>query len=187
MELFGKARLEIGNSILSKRIAKVRRKVHYSNISQVKSIGIVWDALKTQDFPCLSKFHQKMHERNIEVKIIGYYPGKELPDQYTALRYLSCIRKSEINFFNIPVSTETNYFIKNRFDVLIDINFENKFPLYYIASLSVSSFKVGLFDSVRGSSNFDLMIELKKPVMVENYLNEIIHYLEMINSGSASG
>jgi hypothetical protein len=28
------------------------------------------------------------------------------------------------------------------------------------------------------------MMELKKPVLIENYLNEIMHYLEMINSGS---
>ena len=186
MELIAKARIDIGNSILSKRIRKISRKVYYSNISEVKSIGIVWDASQTQDFPHLSKFYHKMLERTIDVKIIGYYPGKELPDQYTALRYLSCIRKREINFFNIPVSTETDYFIKNRFDVLIDINFENKFPLYYISSLSVSSFKVGLFDSASGTSIFDLMIELKKPVKVDNYLNEVIRYLEMINSGSKS-
>lgn len=184
MEFFSNTRLKIGNTILSNKIERVRRKIYYSNISQVKTIGIVWDASKTKDFSSLSKFHQKMHERNIEVKIIGYYPGKELPDQYTALRYLSCIRKNEINFFNIPVSTETDYFIKNRFDVLIDINFENIFPLNYITSLSVSSFKVGIFDTQRNSTSLDLMMELKKPYQVENYLNEIIRYLEMINSGS---
>ena len=84
----------------------------------------------------MSRFYQKMHDRNIDVKIIGYYPGKELPDQYTALRYLSCIRKKEINMFYIPVSTETDVFINTRFDILIDINFEKLFPLRYITSLS---------------------------------------------------
>ena len=184
MELFKNTRLKIGNSILSKRAAKVNRKIYYSNITEVKSIGIVWDASKTKDFSYLSKFHQKMHERNIEVKIIGYYGGKELPDQYTALRYLSCIRKNEINYFYIPVSTETEFFIKNRFDVLIDINFDNIFQLHYITSLSLASFKVGLFDKERNSSSMDLMIELKKPYQVENFLNEIIRYLEMIKSES---
>jgi hypothetical protein len=29
------------------------------------------------------------------------------------------------------------------------------------------------------------MMEIKKPVQIENYLNEIVRYLEMINSGSA--
>lgn len=188
MELFEITRLKIGNSLLAKKLGKASRKVYYSEISQVKNIGIVWDASRIKEFTFLSRFHQKMHEeRNIEVKIIGYYPGKELPDQYTALRYLSCIRKNELNMFYMPVSTEADYFIKTRFDVLIDINFDNISPLNYITSLSVSSFKVGLYDSVSNSNKFDLMIELKKPYQIENYLNEIIHYLEMIKSGSLQG
>lgn len=185
MELFEKTRLKIGNSLLSNKLEKTRRKVFYSELSQVKNIGIVWDASRIKEFGFLSRFHQKMHEeRKIEVKIIGFYPGKELPDQYTALRYLSCIRKNELNLFYTPVSTEADYFIKTRFDVLIDINFDKIFPLTYITSLSVSSFKVGIYDSVNNSSDFDLMIELKKPYQVDKYLDEVIHYLEMIKSGS---
>jgi hypothetical protein len=184
MELFGNARYKIGNSILTKKIDRIKRKVFYSNISLIKTIGIVWDASKTEDFSSLSKFYQKMHERDIDVKIIGYYPGKELPDKYTAVRYLSCIRKKEVNMFNIPVSTEADVFTRTRFDVLIDINFDKVFPLYYITSLSSASFKVGLFDSESGNSTFDLMMDIKKPVQIDNYLIQIIHYLEMINSGS---
>lgn len=186
MELFGDTRIKFGNLILSKKIARTRRKVHYSNIDKVKTIGIVWDASKTEDFNSLSRFYQKMHDRHIDVKIIGYYPGKELPDQYTAIRYLSCIRKKELNFFYMPVSAESDFFINNHFDVLIDINFDNIFPLRYITSLSSASFKVGLSESHPEASTFELMMELKKPVQVEAYLNEIIRYLEMINSGSSN-
>ncbi|MGA1978029.1 MAG: hypothetical protein ABSG89_09275 [Bacteroidales bacterium] len=185
MELFGKTRLKIGNSILKKKLAKNSRKVSFSNLSNVRSIGVVWDASKTHDFSCLSRFFQKMHDRNIDVKILGYYKGKELPDQYTAIRYLTCIRNNDIDLFYIPDSADTESFIKTRFDVLIDINFDKLLPLKYISSLSRSGFKVGLFDSEPTEQNFDLMLELKKPVMLDNYLDEIIHYLELINSGSS--
>ena len=185
MELFRDIRLKIGNSILSKKIGKVSRKVFYTNISRIKNIGVIWDASRPQDFGSLSGFHQKMHARNINVTILGYYPGKELPDQYTALRYLSCIRKKEINFFYVPVSHETNTFINTMFDILIDINFEKIFPLYYISSLSKASFKVGLFDTEANNNTFDLMIELKKPVSIDDYLTHVVHYLEMINSESS--
>jgi hypothetical protein len=184
MELFRNTRLKIGNSILAKKLTRVNRKVYYSNINQVKTIGIVWDASRPQDFASLSRFYQKMHDRNIEVRIIGYYSGKELPDQYTALRYLTCIRKNEISFFYLPVSQESEFFIKNRFDVLIDVNFDSDLPLSYITSLSASGFKVGLYSTNGSASTFDLMMELKRPVQVETYLTEIVHYLEMINSGS---
>ncbi len=184
MELFRRFRLKIGNSILVKRLTRVRRKISYNDISSIKNIGIVWDASRTGDFASLSKFHQKMQERNIDVKIIGYYPGKELPDRYTAIRFLSITRRNDLNFFYLPLSAEADVFIKTRFDVLIDINFNREFPLLYIASLSAASFKVGLFSSEDDSSVFDLMMEIKKPVQIENYMEQVVHYLEMIKSGT---
>lgn len=184
MELFGDIRQKIGKTILQKKIVRTKRKVHYSNIESIKKIGIVWDATRNMDFPILSKFHQKMHEKDVKVKIIGYYGGKELPNNLTAIRFLSCIRRSELDFFYRPVSVEASTFIKTRFDVLIDINFEKKFPLYYVSALSTAGFKVGLRSSDKNTPIFDLMMEIKKPVSLENYLEQVIHYLEMIKSGT---
>lgn len=184
MELFRGIRMNIGSSILGKKILRARRKISYTNISSIQKIGIVWDATRTGDFASLSRFHQKMLERNVDVKIIGYYPGKELPDKYTAIRFLSIIRRNELSFFYLPVSTEADVFMNSRFDVLIDINFNKEFPLKYISALSAASFKVGLFNSETDSAIFDLMMEIKKPVQVEGYLDQVIHYLEMINSGT---
>ena len=184
MELFRNIRLKIGKAVLAKKMARTKRKVYYSNIGLVKRIGIVWDASKPDEFPGLSRFHQKMHERNIEVNILGYFPGKNLPDQYTAIRYLRCIRKKEINIFYQPVSFETSTFISNRFDILIDINFNKLFPLQCISSLSNAGFKVGLFESEARDTSFDLMMEIKNPVDIDNYLIQVIQYLEMINSGT---
>jgi hypothetical protein len=186
MELFKQIRLKIGDVILRNKIAGKKRKAHYSNINQVKNIGIVWDASKIDDFACLSRFYQKMHENKTDVKILGYFDGKNLPNQFTAIRYLSIVKKEELNLFYHPVSADTHTFVNNRFDVLIDINFKKLLPLQYISSLSNAGFKVGLFDSETIDTPFDLMMDLKGPVKVEDYLNHIVHYLEMINSGTVN-
>jgi hypothetical protein len=186
MELFKEIRIKIGNAILNNRISVTKRKKHYSGIDQVKNIGIVWDASRIDDFACLTRFYQKMHENKTEVKILGFFPGKNLPNQLTAVRYLSIIKKDELNFFYHPVSADSNTFVNNRFDVLIDMNFKKLLPLQYISSLSNAGFKVGLFDSETGNTPFDLMMELKNPVNVEDYLNQVVHYLEMINSGTVN-
>jgi HSP90 family molecular chaperone len=187
MELFKNIRLKIGQAILSKKMAKTKRKVFYSNFSQIRKIGIVWDATNTTDFSSLSRFYQKMHEKNIEVSILGYFQGNELPDKYTALRYLTCLKKKELNYFYIPLSTEATSFIQNRFDVLIDVNFNKIFTLNYLTILSESAFKVGLFESDKIDSPFDLMIEIKSPVSTENYLDQVVHYLDMIEAEAISG
>ena len=186
MELLKKIRIRIGDAILKNKIARTKRKMHYSNLSDVKNIGIVWDASKIDEFACLSRFYQKMHESKTDVKIMGYYSGKNLPNQFTAVRYLSIIKNEELNFFYQPVSNDTNKFVNNKFDVLIDINFEKLLPLHYISSLSNAGFKVGLFESEAGNTPFDLMMDLKSPVNVEDYLNQVVHYLEMINSGTVN-
>jgi hypothetical protein len=184
MELFKNIRLKIGKVILAKKIARMNRKVYYSNFSLVKNLGIVWDASKTEDFACLSKFYQKMHEKNIDVKILGFFPAVNLPDQYTAIRYLTCIKQKDINLFYLPVSSEANSFIENHFDILIDINFKKLLPLQYITTLSSAGFKVGIFEAETIDTPFDLMIEIKDPVDVDNYLFQVVQYLEMINSGT---
>lgn len=182
MEIFRNIRLKVAKAVLRKRLASSNRIMIYKDFSEVKSIGLVWNASKHEEFQMLARFHQKMHERNIDVKILGYFQGKHLPDQYTAIRYLTCIRKAEINLFYIPKSTEAQSFLNSKFDILIDINFEKLFTLIYITLLSKASFKVGLFEIEENNTPFDLMMEIKRPVNVEEYLNQVIQYLEMIKS-----
>ena len=185
MELLRNLRLMAGRSRLSGKMTRISRKVHLLNFYHVKSIGIVWDASRPEDFPILSRFHQKMAEQNKDVKIFGYFPGKELPDKYTAIRYFTCSKKDEVNFLYCPVHPDTESFINTEFDILIDLNFRNHFPLVYITSLSRAGLKVGLAGLKPETSPFDLMISMKNPVNIEGYLDQIIYYLEMINSESA--
>jgi hypothetical protein len=184
MGLFKGLRQKIGNSILAGKLIKLKRKAKYLNFSQVRNIGIVWDASRVDDFNSISKFHQKMHDRNIDVKVLGLYTDKELPNKYTALRYLTCIRKSELNYFFFPVSTEAEKFIRTPFNILIDINFGNEFPLECITRLSYAAFKVGLYDPSANNPACDLMMDLKKPVRIDDFFDQAIYYLEIINAES---
>jgi hypothetical protein len=184
MELGKGIRLRIGRNLLDRKVVKTKRKVGYSNIGMVSKIGIVWDATDPGDFVHLSRFCQKMNERNINVMIIGYFPGKTLPDQYTAIRYFSCLKKDEVNFFYHPLSQDAADFINMRFDILFDLNFKRLLPLECITSLSVAGLKVGLFDQQR-KDTYDLMMEYANPVPINEFLDQSLHYLEMIREGQA--
>jgi hypothetical protein len=184
MEMFRNIRLKRGETILRKKMDKVKRRRFRGNISNAKTIGLVWDATNTNDFTTLSQFHQKMAERNIDLKILGYFPGKNLPDKLTAIRYLTCLKKEDINLTYRPVSQEANTFINSPFDILIDINFNDLFPLRYISYLSSAGFKVGIFGNGSENSPYDLMMEFNKSIDINTYLTQVIYYLEMINTSS---
>lgn len=182
MELAKKLRLKIGQILLRKKLEKTGRKVRYSDFSKVKKIGIIWDASRVQEFTHLTSFFQKMNEKGIEVSIMAYFNGKSLPDQYTAIRYLSCLKREELNFFYLPIAGDAENFIRNRFDILIDLNFNDLLPLKYISMLSVASFKVGLYSNEDAGKNYDLMMELKKPADAGEFLDQTLLYLQMIHS-----
>lgn len=184
MELFRESRLRHGRYLLRKRADTVTRKRFRGNLKNARSIGIVWDASDISGFPVLSQFQQKMQDRNIETRILAYYPEKVLPDRLTAIRYLSCIRRDDLNFFYIPVSGESESFIKTSFDVLIEINFSNSFPVEYITTLSRAGIKTGLYDEKRNNNPYDLMIDASKPVRLDEYLENVIQYLELINTNA---
>jgi len=182
MELFRNLRVKAGYAFLAFKLAKIRRKPFFCNFRNIKTIGVVWDASESEEFPLLSRFYHNMSDKNVDVTIFGYYSGKELPNQYTAIRYLTCVKRQELDFFYRPVSHEASVFTRRPFDVLIDINCRKLFPLHYITALSTAALKVGLTDSQPEASPFDMMISLKKPVMIESYLDQVLFYLTMINS-----
>ena len=186
MELFEILRLKVGASKLEKKLAGTKRKRSFTNFNNVKRIGIVWDASVQDDFAKLSVFFQKMSARNIIVDILGYYPDKELPDKYTAVRYLKCFKRNDVNMFFIPTGSEPAEFIKTEYDILLDMNFKNVFPLKYITCLSKARFKVGLAEPEGTNSTFDLMLEIKNNRDIDNYLTQVIYYLEMINGSDSS-
>jgi hypothetical protein len=183
MEMFKNIRLNRGKAILARKMAKMKRNRFMGNIINAKTIGLVWDATNPDDLAILSQFYQKMSERNIDVKILGYFPGKYLPDKLTAIRYMTCLKKEDINITYRPLSTEAGTFINTRFDILIDINFKDLFPLRYISYLSIAGFKVGIFGNGREDSPFDLMMEFNNNIDLNIYLTQVIYYLEMINTG----
>lgn len=182
MEMFRNLRLSIGKSVLRRKISHLKRKRFKGNISSAKKLGIIWDAGNVAEFPVISQFHQKMQERNIDVKVISYYPEKDLPDKLTAVRFLTCLKPEDINMAYRPVSREANEFINTPFDIIIDTNFRNVFQLEYITSLSAAGFKVGIFENGYENSPFDMMIEVGKNRDLSNYLTEAVRYLEMINN-----
>lgn len=171
--------------MLEGKYSRIRRRPIYRNFQSIKSMGLVWDASRPEEFLFLSRFHQKMADLNIELKIFGFFPGRELPNQYTAIRYLTCLKKNELDFFYRPLSKEAISFIEQPFDVLIDIDFQKLFPLVYITSLSKAGLKVGIADTNPETAPFDLMFSFKKPMNLENYLEQVLFYLDMINSDSA--
>lgn len=183
MELFKGIRLLTGRIILGQRLKRTRRHKKFNNLRHSHKIGISWDGSNPDDFDAITAFYQEMLKRNIQVDIVCYYPRKVLPDQYTAIRYLTCIKRTDLNFFYIPGSDDVNEFINTPYEILIDINTNNLFPVKFITVLSRAEFKVGTENSAY-RDRLDMTINISKQNDPAYYLEQVKYYLEMINTGA---
>jgi len=183
MELFKPIRILTGRLILRMRLKKIRRNKRFNSLHNSHKIGIAWDGSDTTDFEAIASFYHEMQKLNIQTDIICYYPGKVLPDKYTAIRYLSCIKESDLNYFYIPRSSDIEGFINTPYEILIDINNNNFFPLKYITVLSRAELKIGP-DSSAYRDMLDMTIKIPGKHEVSYYLEQVKYYLDMINAGT---
>ena len=181
MELFKGIRQFIGRKILISKAKRLRRHKRFNSLHNAHKIAMVWSVEKEDDLKIINSFHKEMQKRDIQTDIICYFPGPVLPNNLTALRHINCFKLSDLNYLYIPVSPGIIEFINTQYEILIDINFENRFPLQWITALSVAELKIGTVDSDINNL-MDMTFDLSDKKETAYYLEQVKRYLEMINT-----
>jgi hypothetical protein len=185
MELFKNLRLNYGRSVLRKRSASVKRVSKSFNFSTTEKIGILWDATDDSGYHDLLAFNKKLTESGKHIEVLAWIPGKTVSDKLIGLTNMKFLKTTDINFAFIPFSEDAKSFMGKKYDVLIDINPSRVFPLTYIAALSPSPMKVGVDnDSDTQNSPYDLMIQTGRVINIGTFLEQVSHYLSIINNSS---
>ena len=172
-------RKSIGSYLLKKKFSNLQREIQVSNLQTAASIGIVYFSDSAQKEEEIKKMVAFLEKNQIKVETIAMLPNtkEEMPVSSIKNFYLT---QKELNFYRIPGSAESKKFIVKKFDILIDCNFGNHFPLRYISSLSKAKFKVGPAGGYHDKV-CDLTISMKEPVTLKEYLEQTKHYLQIIN------
>ena len=150
------------------------------NLDSARRIGIVFIASSDLVFEQALGFMNFLKEKNLEVKLIAYYPGKEIPQKFLLRKNINVFTKKDLNWYFKPLSTFADEFIATDFDILIDLSMQETFPLKWITSLSRAKFKVGNL-SYFGNPN-DLIINIKPQENLDYLITQIKHYLYLINN-----
>jgi hypothetical protein len=183
MELFRSLRIKAGTNILRKKSLKVKRRREFVNLKKAATIGIVWDIVRNDDLAPISDFILKMNERGIRVDVIGLFHGKLLPDNLTALRYISCLKREDLSYVYRPKTIEAENFISKPFDILIEISFRNCLPVRYISTMTPARCRVCCNTGDDQNCDFaDIMISTGTNRDVREYLNQVVTYMEIINN-----
>ena len=182
MSLIKKIKLSLSNRALKQELKSVGhiRKPNKFNFDNIKTIGIIFDATNTDDFEIVKRYVVYLREHLKKVKVIGYFSKKEIPAlTYSKLEY-DFFSAKELNWMGTPNSVVIRNFINEEYDLLIDLNIHDHFPLKYIAALSKASFKVGKFNE-NDIEIHDMMIDADGTKTVKYFLRQIDTYITMLN------
>lgn len=180
MSIITNIRTKIGNTLLEKEKAAVQRSPMFVNLNDARTVAILFEAASQEDFDLVKRYVLYLREMRKKVKVIGYFNSKEVPQMaYSRLEY-DFFAQKHLNWHMKPVDISVSNFIDEEYDILIDLNIHDQFPLKYIATMSRAKCKVGR--TFPGSNKvYDLTIEHTPGKSLKSFLRQVDTYLLMIN------
>ena len=148
------------------------------NLTGANRVSILFDATETENIQTVKSFVNSISKGKQAVSVLGYVNKKDKSFEHMSILHFDFFSNEELNWYGKPQGMVIDNFLKEDFDILIDLTLANFYPLTYLAVASPSKFKVGR--SRADVSVFDLTIDHKKDASLEMLINEITHYLNRI-------
>jgi hypothetical protein len=156
-------------------MSRASRRKKPLNLNDAKFIGILYPLNNEQEYDRVSLFTKKLQDQGKKVNVIGLYEYNRIPVYYIPKLAYDLLHPKDLDIFFRPKAPFVSKFIEEEFDILIDLSLPSDFPLYYIASLSKASFKIGRM--VEGKEMpYDLMIDAGPDIDSKQLIEQIVHY-----------
>lgn len=180
MKLIDNIKRNAGLSALAKSLKTVKRNKFVHNLVTARKVAIVGVVNNTKDFDDITSLQRFFIDKNMQVEVLVYFPGKEIPQQLLLRKGINIFNRNEVNWYGKPLIPFVDQFCRQEYDILIDLSLIELFPIRWITALSRSRFKVG---SMSYDNNpYDLIITLDNNKEISYLSEQIVHYLNLINN-----
>ena len=151
-----------------------------SNLAEARTVGILYIVNDVPDFAIVEEYVARLQRDHKDVKALGYVRNKFLISRFLPRLSYDFFSRRDVTWYYKPIHEKVRDFTQKEFDILIDLNLQDFFPLKYISGLSKAKCRVGRF-SDDNVEYYDLMIEAKPGITVPEFIEQIHHYLTVIN------
>jgi hypothetical protein len=155
----------IGRQMLAGMSGSTDRKISLCTLADAKNIGIIYNATEYISFEIVRDLVKQLSSNSISIKVLGYVDSKKLIDHYLYRKGFDFFCRNDLNWYYKPVSSQTEEFINEPFDLLINLSLDYQFPIHYISSSSKATFKTGRYSATDTSLDFMIDIEKEKETM----------------------
>lgn len=172
---------KVGDYVFHKKFDALNRKVKTTNLQNAATIGIIYNASNEEICNKIKAFVKILRDDKKKVKALGYVNGKISEAHHLSKLEFDFFSPADLNWYGHQNSPVINNFINEKFDILLDLNFDNCKPTYYIAALSQSTFKVGKLSSQNKLSH-DFLIDIGQSNNgIDFFIKQVQHYLQLMN------
>jgi hypothetical protein len=146
-----------------------------------KKIGLLYDATNDTDFEVMKQYVKQVRSQQKEVLALGYINKKVLPQSRFPQLGLDFFTKKDMGWKMIPNNLAVSNFIKESYDIVINLSDNTIFPLSYIAAISKAKFRVGRFDK-HYVHCYDMMIETNNETDMKSLIQQTEDYLKKLKA-----
>ncbi len=171
----------IANFTFRKKISSLKNLHETINFDEAKKIGLLYDATEPTNFEIVKEYVKNARAQQKEVLALGYVDKKVLPQNQFAQLGLDFFTRKNLNWQLVPDSLVVANFIKEPFDIVINLCDNTVFPLRYIATVSKAKFRVGRFDE-SSVACYDMMIEANAETELKQFIKQAEEFLRKIKS-----
>ena len=180
MSILKKIKETIGNQTMKSEVANRTRNRKVITMENALTVGILFDASENEDHDLVKKYVTFLKELKKKPKAIGYFSDRAVPQSTYSKLEFDYFSFKDLNWQQKLSGVVIENFVNEEFDILVDLNIYDRFPLYYLASLSKAKFKVGKKGG-KGDDIYDMTIEMGKETGLKFLLRNVDTYLTMLN------
>ena len=170
---------KVGKWVFQRELQTNSRTKEVCNLDDAKSIGILYNATSEQQIKIIKPFVTYFFDLKKDVKALVYVNAKELSYCHTPKLQYDFFYQKDLNWYYKPQNYIIDNFITKEYDILINLCDSNTIPIKYLVASSIAHFKIGIYEE--DYEIYDLMISLKEDKSIEKLMNEIKHYIKLIN------
>lgn len=179
-QLARKIRSKLGQYRFRKEVNRLKVKHEVVTLNDAEKIGLLYDATEEKDYEIIKGYVKNFRSTfKKEILAMGYVDKKQLPQSQFAQYGLDFFCRKDLNFRMIPIDPIVHNFIKEKFDILIDLSSGNCFPLLYIAATSHARFRIGRYHKSHLNC-FDMMIKIPGDPPIKQVIEQTEHFLHQI-------
>ncbi len=182
MSILDRLRKYIANQQLKKELTNISRVKGIVNLDEARNIGVLYNISSEESYNQILSFLKSLKADQRTVIAMGFLNDKKLPTFLNQSVYNSIIYQKDLNWYLKPVNQYVSNFYKEKFDIVLNISLEDHYPLHYMLAHSNAKLRVGKFSDIY-KDYYDLMIKPEDGTNQQDFIENMMHYLKLINQG----